>query len=68
MGTINCCKDCQKKIPGCHSTCPDYIIEKAFYEEKKLSITRISSFSVGWTIRCSTVLINARSIPERISE
>ena len=35
METIKCCKDCPEKHPGCHSTCPDYIIEKAFYEEKK---------------------------------
>lgn len=35
METIKCCKDCQKKQVGCHSTCTDYIIEKAFYEAQR---------------------------------
>lgn len=32
---IYSCKNCQKKQPGCHSSCSDYIIEKAFHEAEK---------------------------------
>lgn len=35
METIKCCKNCTKRNTGCHSTCPDYIIEKAFYEAQR---------------------------------
>jgi hypothetical protein len=35
METIKCCKDCSKKQVGCHSSCADYIIEKAFYEAQR---------------------------------
>jgi hypothetical protein len=35
VATINCCKDCPKKHPGCHSDCADYIIEKVFHEAEK---------------------------------
>ena len=33
---IKCCKDCERRRaePPCHSTCADYIIEKAFYNAK----------------------------------
>ena len=35
METIKCCKNCQKRNTGCHSSCSDYIIEKVFYEADK---------------------------------
>ena len=34
---IKCCKDCvtPKRHPGCHDVCPEYIHEKALWEEEK---------------------------------
>lgn len=34
---IKCCNGCvpPKRTPTCHSTCPDYIIEKAFDEAER---------------------------------
>lgn len=34
---IKCCKDCiaPKRYPGCHDVCPEYIHEKALWEEEK---------------------------------
>lgn len=33
----NSCEGCvaPKRHPGCHSTCPDHIIDKAFHEAEK---------------------------------
>ena len=37
MNTIECCKNCiaPKRHLGCHAECPEYIGEKAAYEEKR---------------------------------
>lgn len=37
---IKCCKDCvaPKRHLGCHSVCPEYIHEKALWEEEKKAI------------------------------
>lgn len=37
MGKITCCNDCiaPKRHPGCHASCPEYIAEKAVYNERK---------------------------------
>jgi len=34
---IKCCNGCvpPRRTPTCHSTCPDYIIEKAFSEAER---------------------------------
>lgn len=34
---IKCCKDCvaPKRRPGCHGVCPEYLYEKALWEEEK---------------------------------
>lgn len=34
---IKCCKDCvaPKRPPGCHGVCPEYLYEKALWEEEK---------------------------------
>ena len=34
---IKCCKDCvaPKRHPGCHGVCPEYLYEKALWEEEK---------------------------------
>ena len=29
---IKCCKGCVSRSPGCHSTCPEYIVQKAEHE------------------------------------
>ena len=37
---IKSCKDCiaPKRYPGCHDVCPEYIHEKALWEEEKKAI------------------------------
>ena len=47
METIKCCKDCIKKQPGCHSSCSDYIIEKAFYEAQREEQTKKNLIRYG---------------------
>lgn len=34
---IWCCKDCvaPKRRPGCHGTCPEYIVQKAEHEKER---------------------------------
>lgn len=32
---IYSCKDCDKRFPGCHSSCPDYIAEKEKHDKEK---------------------------------
>lgn len=34
---IKCCKDCvaPKRHPGCHGVCPEYLYEKALWEEHR---------------------------------
>lgn len=35
--SIKCCQYCvaPKRYPGCHGSCPEYLQEKAEYEERK---------------------------------
>ena len=37
MGVINCCLGCKppKRSPYCHSSCQEYLAEKAEYEQRK---------------------------------
>lgn len=37
MGVIKCCNGCKppKRNPYCHIDCPEYLAEKAAYEERK---------------------------------
>lgn len=32
---MKCCKNCLKRIIGCHANCPDYAKEKEELEKKK---------------------------------
>ena len=36
-GFFECCRHCvpPKRNPGCHSTCPEYLGERAEYDRKK---------------------------------
>jgi len=48
---IKCCKDCvaPKRHPGCHGVCPEYIHEKALWEEEKKAIREEHRYSVSYT-------------------
>lgn len=37
MAIINCCRYCTppKRNPGCHAKCPEYLAERARYDELK---------------------------------
>lgn len=32
---IKCCYHCESRYPGCHAICPQYLEEKAKWEEEK---------------------------------
>lgn len=32
-GRITCCKDCQKRFVGCHSSCKEYLEQKAKWDK-----------------------------------
>lgn len=36
--TISCCKDCDNREIGCHSTCEKYIKEKKVRDDEKIEI------------------------------
>lgn len=42
---IKCCRFCvaPKRYPGCHSTCPEYLKERAEYDERKAEADRIKA-------------------------
>lgn len=48
---IKCCKDCvaPKRHPGCHGVCPEYLYEKALWEEEKKVIREDIGGSVSYT-------------------
>lgn len=48
---IKCCKDCvaPKRHPGCHGVCPEYLYEKALWEEERKSFVRNIGDSVSYT-------------------
>lgn len=35
---MKCCINCEKRIPGCHDTCEDYIAESRADHERKEKI------------------------------
>lgn len=35
MNVIHCCKDCTRREVGCHSSCEEYLQEKADYNKRK---------------------------------
>lgn len=37
---ITCCKDCEKRYPGCHDYCEDYLDEKEQDEKLKAKIRK----------------------------
>lgn len=40
MQQIKCCKECERRIPGCHDFCAQYKAEKAKIEEEKEAIRK----------------------------
>lgn len=47
------CKDCEKRVLGCHSYCEDYQSQKTSYEKDKQKITeqkQKESMSVGFVV------------------
>lgn len=54
MGSpIRCCKNCvqPKRHPGCHSNCPEYLKEKAAYDELKKAADQKCAISAGITAK-----------------
>lgn len=50
MGIFSC-KGCTppKRYPGCHSTCPDYIRDKAEYDKRKEIASKQNRIDQGLT-------------------
>lgn len=44
---IKCCKDCvaPKRYPGCHSNCPEYLMEKKLWDEQKKIISEQQAYN-----------------------
>lgn len=51
---IKCCKDCvaPKRHPGCHGVCPEYLYEKALWEEEKKVIRETPNGMLFITVDC----------------
>lgn len=47
MAVIKCCKGCvaQKRHPGCHGHCPEYIAERADHDRRKAIYDRERNIS-----------------------
>lgn len=41
---IWCCKDCvaPKRRPGCHGSCPEYLVQKAEHDKERLEQARLN--------------------------
>lgn len=53
---ITCCRNCDKRYPGCHSQCPEYIEEKANYDAKKAEYNKKADvYSAIYGNRCKKV-------------
>jgi hypothetical protein len=44
---IYSCKGCEKRTPGCHSKCPDYLAEKAEHDRLKAEADKKRDISIG---------------------
>lgn len=46
---MKCCHGCvaPKRQPGCHGHCPDYIKERAEYDEKKAAEDKKNAVAIG---------------------
>ncbi len=44
---IYSCKGCEKRTPGCHSKCPDYLTEKAEHERLKAAADKMRDINIG---------------------
>lgn len=46
---MDCCRHCvpPKRHPGCHDHCPEYIEERAEYDEKKAAENKQKAVSSG---------------------
>lgn len=44
---IWCCKDCvaPKRRPGCHGSCPEYLVEKAEHDKQRIEQANKDSIS-----------------------
>ena len=61
MGAFDCCRWCvpPKRNPYCHSTCPDYLKEKADFEAKMEKVRADRAISTGLYEQRTKVVIKA---------
>ena len=54
---ITCCKDCvaPKRRPGCHGSCPEYIVEKAEHDRERLERAMINNIHRREMARTRTI-------------
>lgn len=45
--TINCCKDCPDRYPGCHGKCEKYIAARAEYDRQKAEAMKKHAIASG---------------------
>lgn len=59
MAIIKSCKNCGKRFPGCHGTCPDYLAERAEYDRLKAKNDREKQIQIGITTERSRAVRRA---------
>lgn len=63
---ISCCKDCvaPKRRPGCHGSCPEYLVEKAEHDKERLEKARINDIGRFEKARARAIVceINRRKL------
>lgn len=59
--TTFCCKGCvaPKRYPGCHDRCPEYLKQKAEYQERKAAYDKKKKISFGITAQRSAAVAKA---------
>lgn len=66
---IKCCKDCvaPKRHPGCHGVCPEYLYEKALWEEEKKVIREEHRrFLFSWRSPGLSLILKSRPLVGRV--
>ena len=60
MGYEFSCHGCQKRYPGCHSSCEAYKQEKARYDEKKAEADKLKAIKGELFCQRNDAVIRAR--------
>lgn len=68
MKTEFSCHGCQKRFPGCHSTCPEYTQEKAEHEKRRTQEAKERAVQLGLAAQRSMAVHRAFKKDKRHSK